>query len=336
MRSTKLPSWIEHLLGAAPIPAPPHVFALDGARLRYGWFVRDRQGFRCRVLRTAAMPRDAFLSGPLGGPLRDPAAFQGIVGGLVKTIPGGVKDASLVIPDAWLRVAFTESGELPRAADQRDEVLRWKLRRLVPFRVDELRVSAAEVPPLPNQEEPRRLLLGFAIEQLLAQIEDGFAAHGVRLGQISNASLSMLAALGPLEKSRADELTALAVVDEHGYSLVFTRGGAPVLHRYKSLSGASGSAGVPDGSRGSLVIRDLKLTRNFLDEHLPGVPLARVLLAAPPEQEPVWVDLLADRLGEPAAALDGRHLPPLRSEEGTVPSWRELAPLLGAARQEVA
>jgi hypothetical protein len=308
------------------VPAPPHVFSLDGTRLRYGWFVRDRQGFRCRVLREAVMPRDAFLTGPLGGPLRDAAGFQGIVGRLMESVPGGVKDASLVIPDAWLRVAFTESGELPRAADQRDEVLRWKLRRLVPFRVDELRVSAAEVPPLPNQEEPRRLLLGFAIEQLLAQIEDGFAAHGVRLGQISNASLSMLAALAPLEKTRADELTALAVVDEHGYSLVFVRGGAPVLHRYKALSG---------GSTG-LVTRDLKLTRNFLDEHLPGVPLARVLLAAPSEQEPVWVDLLADGLGEPAAALDGRHLPPLRSEEGTVPSWRELAPLLGAARQEVA
>jgi hypothetical protein len=132
-----------------------------------------------------------------------------------------------------------------------------------------------------------------------------------------------------LEKMRADELTALAVVDEHGYSLVFVRGGAPILHRYKALSGGNA------GSTG-LVTRDLKLTRNFLDEHLPGVPLARVLLAAPPEQEPVWVDLLADGLGEPAAALDGRHLPPLRAEEGVVPAWRELAPLLGAARQEVA
>jgi type IV pilus assembly protein PilM len=317
-----------HLLGAAPIPAPPHVFAMDGARLRYGQFLRDRQGFRCRALREAALPRDAFHSGLLGGPLRDPTAFQGIVGGLVRAIPGGVKNASLVIPDAWLRVAFSESGELPRTAEQRDEVLRWKLRRLVPFRVDELRVSAAEVPRLPTQEEPRRLLLGFAIEQLLAQIEDAFAAHGVRLGQISNASLSMLAALAT---SRADELTALAVVDDNGYSLVFVRRGSPILHRYKAFSG-----GLLEGPRAGFVVRDLKLTRNFLDEQLPGVPLARVLLAAPPEQEPQWVDLLAEGLGEPAAPLDGRHLPPLRSEEGTVPSWRELAPMLGAARQEVA
>ena len=316
------------MLGLAPVPAPPHVFALTGARLRYAQLGRDRHGFRCRVLREAALPRDAFLSGLLGGPLRDPAAFQSTVGGLLRSVPGKVKEASLVIPDAWLRVAFAESGDLPRTAEQRDEVLRWKLRRLVPFRVDELRVSAAEVPPLPAQEEPRRLLLGFAIEQLLAQIEDAFAAHGVRLGQISNASLSMLAAL---TSSRADELTALALVEETGYSLAFVRGGAPVLHRFKAFAG-----GLPDGPRTGFVIRDLKLTRNFLDEQLPGVPLARVLLAAPPEHEPVWVDLLAEGLGEPAAPLDGRHLPPLRAEEGTVPGWRDLAPMLGAVRQEVA
>jgi hypothetical protein len=316
-------------VGLAPVPAPPHVFTLDGALLRYAQLVRDRHGFRCRALREAALPRDAFLSGLLGGPLRDPAAFQAVLGALLRSVPGKVREASLVIPDAWLRVAFTESGDLPRAAEQRDEVLRWKLRRLVPFRVDELRVSAAEVPPLPTQEEPRRLLLGFAIEQLLAQIEDAFAAHGVRLGQISNASLSMLAAV---TRPRGDELTALAVVDDDGYALAFVRGDAPVLHRYKAFSGG----GLPGGARTGFVVRDLKLTRNFLDEHLPGVPLARVLLAAPPEQEPAWVDLLVEGLGEPAAPLDGRHLPPLRAEEGSVPGWRELAPMLGAVRQEVA
>ena len=330
MRSIKLPSWIEGLLGFAPVPVPPHVFALDSTRLRYGQFVRDRQGFRCRAVREAALPRDAFHSGLLGGPLRDWAVFKEIVGTLLRGVPGGakIKEASLVIPDAWLRVAFTESGDLPKSSEQLDEVLRWKLRRLVPFRVDELRVSAAEVPPLPDQEEPRRLLLGFGVEQLLAQIEDAFAAHGIRLGQISNESLSMLSSLNV---SQADELTALALVDEAGYTLVFVRAGAPVLHRYKGFAGS-----LPEGSKMGFVVRDLKLTRNFLDEHFPGVPLAKVLLAAPPELEPLWVDLLGEGLGEPAAPLDGRHLPPLRSEEGSVPSWRELAPLLGASRQEVA
>ena len=190
MRSTKSPSstrgnglaWWQKALGFEPVPAPPHVFGLDARSLRYGQFVRDRQGFRLRGWREAALPPDAFHTGLLGGPLRDPAAFEALVGGLVRSIrgtPGGLKEASLVLPDAWLRVTFSEITDVPRQAEARDEVLRWKLRRLVPFRVDELRVGAVEVEPLPVQEEPRRLLLGFGVEQLLAQIEDAFAAHGV-------------------------------------------------------------------------------------------------------------------------------------------------------------
>lgn len=310
------------------MPAPPHVFALDGERLRYGQFAQDRHGFRLRGYREAALPRDPFQHGPLGGPPRDPAGFRDLVAGLVKDTPGGVREASLVLPDAWLRVAFTESGELPKTADALDEVLRWKLRRLVPFRVDELRVGATEVSPIPGQEEPRRLLLGFAAELLLAQIEDAFTAAGVRIGQVTNASLSLLAAVAP---ASAGSFAALVVVGAEGYTLIFARGGEPVLHRYKGFTGA-----LSETARAGFVGRDLKLTRNFLDEHFPGSALGPVLLLAAPELEPSWLDRLEEGLGSPAAPLDGRHLPPLRAEEAAVPAWRDLAPMLGAARQEVA
>jgi len=316
------------LLGFGAVPVPPHVFALDGERLRYGQFVRDRHGFRLRNFRQAALPRDPFQHGLLGGPLRDPAAFRELVAGLVKGVPGGVREASLVLPDTWLRVTFSESGDLPKGGDALDEVLRWKLKRLVPFRVDDLRVSAAEVAPLPGQEEPRRLLLGFAVEMLLAQVEEAFAAAGVRLGQVSNVSLSLLAATDP---PPGGVFAALMVVEDEGYTLVFSRGGEPVLHRYKGFAGA-----LPEASRGNFVGRDLKLTRNFLDEHYPGATLGPVLLLAPPEAEPTWLDRLEQGLGTPAAPLDGRLLPPLRAEDSGVPPWRDLAPMLGAARREVA
>lgn len=313
------------------MPVPPHVFVLEAERLRYGQLVRDRQSYRFRSYREASLPRDPFHAGPLGGPLRDPAAFQAVVGALVQGLPGGakgIKDASLVIPDAWLRVAFTEIGDLPRTAEQRDEVLRWKLRRLVPFRVDELRVGAVEVAPLPVQEEPRRLLLGFAVEQLLAQLEEAFARQGVRLGQISNVSLSLLPALLP---DRPGSFTGLVLAEPEGYTLVFSRGADPVLHRYKPFTGD-----LPEAARSSFVVRDLKLTRNFLDEHFPGSSFGRVLLVSPPELEPVWLDRLEEGFGQSASPLDGRHLPPVRSEESQAPPWRDLAPMLGAIRQEVA
>jgi hypothetical protein len=327
-------SWWQKALGFEPVPAPPHVFGLDARSLRYGQFVRDRQGYRLRGWREAAMPSDAFHAGLLGGPLRDPAAFEALVGGLVRSIrgtPGGLKEASLVLPDAWLRVAFSEITDVPRQAQARDEVLRWKLRRLVPFRVDELRVSAVEVESLPVQEEPRRLLLGFGVEQLLAQIEDAFAAHGVRLGRVTNSSLALLSAV---EVPASGGFAAVVQVEQEGYTLIFARHGEPVLHRFKAFMG--GMPNAADTAHFGYVTRDLKLTRNFLDEHFAGAPLGPVLLLAPPEAEPMWLDRLQEGLGSSVAPIDGRHLPTLRSEDAVAPSWRELAPMLGAVRQEVA
>jgi len=343
-----------------PLPSPPHVFALDEARLRYAQLVVDRQGLRVRDFRQLALPPDAFQNGLLGGPLRDPGAFRELVGGILEGIPGGVREASLVVPDAWLRVTYAECGDLPRGGAALDEVLRWKLRRLVPFRVDELRIGAAEVSPLPGQEEPRRLLMGFAIEQLLAQLEDAFLAHGVRLGHIGNVSLSLLEALplagpgasgspgsvwaapGPVAslapappagapRGRSSFL-ALTLVEEDGYTLILARRGEPVLHRYKGLAGAAADT-VPGGS----VVRDLRLTRNFLDEHFPGSTLESVLLLAPPALQPIWLERLQQGLGRRAAAVDGALLPPLRGEGlAALPPWRDLAPMVGAARRMIA
>ena len=344
--------WSRRLLGFAPLPSPPHVFALDAARLRYGQLAVDRQGLRLRAFRQLALPPDSFHNGLLGGPLRDPGAFRELVGGILDGVQGGVREASLVIPDAWLRVTYAESGDLPRGGAALDEVLRWKLRRLVPFRVDELRIGAAEVSPLPGQEEPRRLLMGFAIEQLLAQIEDAFTAHGVRLGQISNVSLSLLDALGGADsrgptsptsalpavsqRGRSSSFLALTMVEDDGYTLVLARKGEPVLHRYKAMTAGS-AGGAADTAPGGSVVRDLRLTRNFLDEHFPGSSLETVLLLAPPPLQPLWLDRLQQGFGRRAVVVDGAVLPALRSEAlSALPPWRELAPMIGAARRMVA
>lgn len=317
---------------------PPHVFALEPRLLRYGQFARAGGGFRFRAWREAPLPADAFHSGLMGGPLRDPRAFCDTLSGLLAGLGFPVKEASLVLPDPWLRVTFTEVGDLPRGHEAREEVLRWKLKRLVPFRIDELRIAATPVSPLAGQAEPNRLMLGFAVEQLLSQLEDAFTAAGVRIGQVVNRSLATIAALA-LEPAgdgweaadgAAPRFWALLEVEETGYTLAFVRDGEPVLHRFKAFTGS-----LPEEARSSFVSRDLKLTRDFLEEQFPGSRLEQVVLVAPPELEPAWMERLREGLGRPAVPLDGKHLPPLQSE-GAAVTWRELAPLLGAARREVA
>jgi hypothetical protein len=329
VRSTRSPSSIERLLGLGPREAPPHAFAVDGERLRYGSFAREPGGgYRFRAYHVEPLAPGSFQEGPLGGPPRDPAAFDAALGRLLERLGGPVREASLAVPDAWLRLAFSESGELPAAPRERDDVLRWKLRRLVPFRVEELRIDAVEVAPLPGQAEPRRLLIGFAAEALVAQLEAAFGRAGVRLGRITNASLAVLGALDPPTDDGG--LTVLVVAEGGGYTLAVARAGEPVLHRHKGLA-----AGLPAAARGDFVRRDLALSRNFLAENAPGAPLAQVLLAAPDDGEGAWLTWLEEGLAARAEPLGAAHLPPLGGAAPALP-WHELAPLLGAVRQVVA
>lgn len=320
--------WSRRLLGLDPLPVPPHVFRLEAHQLAYGRVARHPKGFRFQEYVQKALPPDSFQPGPLGGPLKDPQVFRGVLEGLMEGISVPVREASLVIPDPWLRVTFSEMGDLPRAAGAREEVLRWKLRRLVPFRVDELRIRATEVPPLPGQTEPRRLLLGFALEGLLAQLEDAFASVGVGIGQIGSTSLTLAAGLEVAGGD--DELLGLAVAHLEGYTLVFLRQGELVLERHKAFTGDIGEA-----TRGDLVIRDLRLTRTFLEGQLPGTRLGRVILAFPPEVEGVWLGWLESGFERPAETLSPEHLPPLELSGPVVP-WHEAAPFLGAASREAA
>jgi hypothetical protein len=230
-----------------------------------------------------------------------------------------------VLPDAWLRVAFTECGDLPPGGPAREEVLRFKLKRLVPFRVEELRVRGTEIEALERQAEPRRLMLGFALETLLSQLEEVFAAQRVQLGQITNAALAVL---GALEQPPNGDLRALAVVAPQGYSLIFARGGVPLVARYKPMVEEL----APD-AQAAMIRRDLKLTRTFVEEQVPGGDFPTVLLSAPKGSEGPWSQWLAEGLEVPVESVGAGHLAPLSGASDL--DLSRLVPLLGAASLEV-
>jgi hypothetical protein len=319
--------WWAKLLGLAPVPAPPHVFALEAGRLRYGRFNREGGGFRFAESHSVELPADAFHLGPLGGPLRDSDLLRGRLALVLERLSQPPREASLILPDAWLRIGFADAGELPRDGAARQAVLQFKLRRQVPYRVEDLRVEATEVEPLAGQssEEPHRYLLGFAVEALLAQIEDVFAERSIQLGTITNTSLS---ALGALAGGAGEAGVGLLLGRDDGFVLAVARRGLPLVHRYKTWDG------LPEGARADLVVRDLRLTRSFLDQNLPGLSLGRVVVSASPENAAVWRDWLAAGLEVRAEALSREHLPQLQGE--LPPNWRDAAAMLGAAGLEIA
>lgn len=301
------------------------MFAVDSAAISYARFERVESRFRFNEFRRVQLRPDSFLPGPLGGPLRDREAFDLALEELLAKISVPVAEAALVLPEPWLRTVLTEINSLPSKQSERDEVLRWKLRRLVPFRVDDLRIGVAETPSLPGQEEPLRILLGFAVESLVGQIESAFEGRGVRIGWISNQSLAVLSALPP--ESRKG-LTAVTIVRPESYSLLLSDERGLLLYRVKSLLGEIG-----EPRQKAAVEQDLRLTTTFIESHLPGSSLEHLWLLGPPGEEQPWLELLAGAFGAIVEPLRAGELP-LAGELPSV-SLAEVAPLLGAAAQEV-
>ncbi len=314
--------WTKTLFGLDPVRVPPHVVGLDESRLVFVSLDADgEEAPSCRELAVEQLPESCFQAGPFGGTVRDLEGLGRALDALLARLTSPLAEASLVVPDDWVRLAIVETDAWPRGRDERDEIVRFKLKRSVPFRVSELRV-AFETLPAVGGGDGTRLLVGFGVEAALAQLEDLFAGRGIRIGWISNRTLSLLEALrGSL--ARAESVVAVAVTGER-YSVVGARFGQPVVVRGKSSSGDVHLAGAR---------RELSLTRNFLVEKAGQKKPSEVLLVAPPGVEPSWRMVLEEVFECPVAQVSDawRHLrgfDPLGIDEA--------APLLGAGLREVA
>lgn len=178
---------------------------------------------------------------------------------------------------------------------------------------------------LGERSEAHRLMVGFAVEQLVSQLEAAFAGSGVWLGQIGNATLST----APAVRSCLDSgLAVLALVRSRSYTLLFTSGGEPALYRSKQLQGGLGERQLFE-----VVQRDLRLTRAFLGEHFSEGRPQRLLLVAEGPEEARWQEWLAEGLGVAAEPVGYQHLPLQRAASPL--HWIEVAPMVGAASQEI-
>ncbi len=327
MRSTKLLLWIERLLGLDPQPGPPNVFAVGPKELVLARVESDpeapERGSELVRLEERVLEPDFFLEGPLGGPAREPSHLREAIAGMVADLDP--PEVSLVLPDRWLRMVITELEQLPRRARDRAEVLNWKLRKLVPFRVEELRVRSQPLPPA-TAGGPPRVLLAFAVDVLLDQLESAFESAGVKVGHVTSETLALVAAVSRREDRAAVEL--LAVVHRDGYTLTLLEQGRPLLHRYKVIDPGA----IPGDALDRLVRRELQLTIGFLTAQIPGSGVDRAFLVSVPEYERDWRRRLEDAVGE-VVLIDG---PGLDVHTTLNTPWHRVAPMVATATEEVA
>ena len=205
----------------------------------------------------------------------------------------GAQTAAVIVPTGWLRSFLIEIDRVSRKESELHDVVRWRLKKLLPVAPTDLRLS---VVPLPETGGKKPLLVMAGVERAMAAIEETFSSIGIEVGLIT----TRLFAIVP-RNAGADRPILVIQHEEAFLSLLLLSEGVPRVLRTKPLAAGGDSRGT--------VLRETGLTLGFIRDNL-GVegPIEVKLSCEDPDMDAQLRDWLAAQEGL-APAPDG-VLPP--------------------------
>jgi type IV pilus assembly protein PilM len=181
----------------------------------------------------ADLAEGAIAPGLRGGNIVDKTAVTGAVRRALDAVAGTgrerLRDVTVVVPDSAVRVLFVDFDQLPSKATEALPVVRFRLKKLLPFDADDAMVSYQV---MSNEKGLVKLLAVAMPKAVLEEYESVVLAAGYLPGAVLPSTLAALAGV--------DELTAPVLVVNAGIGAVTTaivQGETLLLHRSVDMSG---------------------------------------------------------------------------------------------------
>jgi type IV pilus assembly protein PilM len=161
------------------------------------------------------------------------AALRRVLDGVAGSGRERLRDVTVIVPDAAVRVLFVDFDQLPSKAAEALPVVRFRLKKLLPFDADEAMVSYQV---MSTGKDSVKLLAVAMPKAVLEEYESAMLAAGYLPGAVLPSTLAALAGL--------DEAESPVLVVNAGLGTVTTaivQAGMLMLHRSVDMS-AGGSA----------------------------------------------------------------------------------------------
>jgi type IV pilus assembly protein PilM len=134
------------------------------------------------------------LPSPVKENILDPHAFAAAIRKLVPPATGRTRrGAALILPDNSVRITVLDFDKLPEKPEELRSLIQFRLRKSVPFDVDESALSF-------HIQSPTKIIAALAPAEIVAHYEAAFRAAGLQPGLVTVSSLAMLDLL-PLKGS---------------------------------------------------------------------------------------------------------------------------------------
>jgi hypothetical protein len=214
------------------------------------------QGPSLRRTRTVAFDPQAMVVEGAGTCAFDLEALRAALAELLAGEDELPRRVSLLLPDLTARGTLLDFETLPARRHDRIELIRWKLKRTTPFRVEEARISFQE---LPSANGHRRLLAVAAPEATLAPLEQLVASFDLEpvLVDLSTPNLWNLVA-----DLAADQDLLLINRDTGFFTINYFRAGQLSFYRCKASANAS------DQESSEYLLQEIHASQLYLHERL--------------------------------------------------------------------
>ena len=241
------------------------------------------------------------------------------------TKPGKI---SLILPDNLAKVSIVTLPERPANRKRLAEILRFKLRRSVPFRLEDAVVSSYA---LPGEGPEVNFLVAVMLRSVVEQYEAAFEAAGARPGLVDLCTPSLYNLVRPeIERAVAGGSDAALLNCARNYfTLMLIRSDRVVFYRCKTYATSDEA---DDSARIAVMSRELASSLSYYQEKLSGAGIGSVFVraAAPAYDE---VAPVLEKIGlsnvhaiDPFARLEAGPEARAGAADGVA-----LAPALGAA-----
>jgi type IV pilus assembly protein PilM len=272
-------SLLDSIAGILRDPPPEFVFeiAADGIAV-----TRTRPP---ATLRHAPLAEGVVVPSPVKDNIPDPAAFTAAVTQLIPPQPGR-KSCALILPDNSVRVSVLDFESLPGKDEEKQALIRFRLRKTLPFDVDTAALSW-------HAQTPKKIVAAVTPAEIIARYESPFRAAGLKPGLVTSTSLAFVDLL-----PTAGSLLA-AVRSPGGVTVLALQDGLLTMLRTLELT-----PGAPDPLEE--ISSDIYPTIVYLEDQTGHRP-AKLILAGFGEDSDSSATRLSVELDLPVEAIPGPH-----------------------------
>jgi type IV pilus assembly protein PilM len=179
----RITRWVE------ATPHPPLAIEISPDRIAGARFARTGavHGFA-----VADVPKGAIVPSAIEANILNAAAAAETVRSVCQSLDAKEEDAALLLPDPVIRVFVQHFDEFPRTNQEALPMLRWKLKKSVPFEVDETLLSYMRQP---SRGEGVDVVTAIARLRIIKEYEALLEAQGLRPGVVLSSTLAAISLL---------------------------------------------------------------------------------------------------------------------------------------------